>query len=354
MKSHRRELWFELPDNGAIYTMASAEVWHDARPRAHIQAFASGDDILIARSKSLGELVNTTALVFGVGAIVLLGANLRLASRIRRLRDEALRATDRHGRLSGQTIEVRAETDEIGQLRQSFVVVLERLRGYHDYLEQLASRLSHELRTPVAVIRSSLDNLAYSDSPEDLQRYAERARTGIDRLESMLRRMSEAARLEQALQDSDIQPIDLAELLRAAVDGYVDTWPEVQFEVDVQAPRAVVRASGEALMQLLDKLVGNAVGFHREGTPIDLKVFAENGRVGFSVSNLGPPLPDFESERLFDSMVSIRQQSAAAGEEVHLGLGLYIARTIARFHGGDIEAQSLDDGARFKVSFPSA
>ena len=81
-----------------------------------------------------------------------------LSSRIRRLRDDAERAIDANGRVrriaAGSTA-----GDEIGDLSRSFSGVLSRLADYASYREQLASRLSHELRTPIAVVRSSLDNL---------------------------------------------------------------------------------------------------------------------------------------------------------------------------------------------------
>ena len=125
----------------------------------------------------------------------------RISIRLSRLRDEAERAIDQHGRVVG-AIGDDAGGDEIGDLARSFASLLERLRLYNDYLERLARRLSHELRTPIAVVRSSLDNLAHATGDGE-EPYLHRARDGVDRLNAIILRMSEATRIEQTLEDFD-------------------------------------------------------------------------------------------------------------------------------------------------------
>jgi signal transduction histidine kinase len=103
--------------------------------------------------------------------------------------------------------------------------------------------------------------------------------------------------------------------------------------------------------QLLDKLVDNALGFARPGTPVQVELARDGRAATLSVENQGPPLPASMRERLFESMVSIRP---AGGEEPHLGLGLYIVRVIAAFHGGGATARDREggDGVVVTVSMP--
>src|SRR5262249_38987810 len=108
----------------------------------------------------------------------------------------------------------------------------------------------------------------------------------------------------------------------------------------------------DLVAQLVDKLVDNALGFARPGTPIEVALARRGSTAFLSVENQGPPLPAQMAGRLFESMVSIRP---TGGErEVHLGLGLYIVRLVAEFHGGDASARDRDkgDGVVVTVTLP--
>jgi signal transduction histidine kinase len=102
---------------------------------------------------------------------------------------------------------------------------------------------------------------------------------------------------------------------------------------------------------LLDKLVDNAVSFSVPGSRIDVTLTAADNEFVIAVTNRGPALPQTMRGRLFDSLVSIREQRDG---RPHLGLGLHIVALVADFHGGRCEADDLPDGggAIFRVSLP--
>ncbi|MCB1742802.1 MAG: hypothetical protein KDK91_20670 [Gammaproteobacteria bacterium] len=339
---------WQIQSDGRMTVAAAHPIRRDGRVAAVALVEESATAILQARGEALSELIWTTTLVFTLGSLLLLGVTLGVGSRIRRLRNEALGATDPQGRVRRPIDPRPRETDEIGDLRRSFVAVLGRLQEYNHYLEQLSRRLSHELRTPLAVIRSSLDNLAMCADMAEAERYAARARDGIQRLETILSRMSEAARLEEALLDAETEQIDLGAFLAAAVDAYADTWPDVRFELSVPPRSCTAKVSPELLMQLIDKLVANAIDFHSEATPVGIGLDGDETHYRLEVRNHGPLLPAVDSDRLFESMVSMRKDSG--GQGVHLGLGLYIARLIATFHGGQLSATDLANGSGVSVT----
>ena len=109
----------------------------------------------------------------------------------------------------------------------------------------------------------------------------------------------------------------------------------------------------DAFAQLLDKLVENANDFAPAGSPIAVSLARRGRLVALAVRNEGPPIPDETIARLFESMVSLRQ---SPGEGAHLGLGLYIVRLIAEFHGGRARAENEPggQGVRFIVEIPPA
>jgi len=299
-------------------------------------------------------LENLIALTLAV-CLAVFGALLffatRLATRIRRLHAEAETAIDAQGRIRGG-ITVTGAKDEIGDLERSMAAVLERLAGYNRYLEQMAGRLSHELRTPVAVVRSSLDNLR-AELPADAPRvYLDRAGEGVDRLSRIISRLSEGTRLEKMLEAAGREPFDLAAVVRGCVDGYRAAYPGRAFAF--AAPPGPVPAQGvpDAVAQLLDKLVENALDFAPEGTAIRVALERRPAGSRLSVENDGPPIDAEALPRLFDSMVSVREEGQGRGG--HLGLGLAIVRLVAEFHGGAARALNLPGGrgVRFEVDFP--
>src|SRR5690606_24324476 len=142
------------------------------------------ESIANMRQLALERLLLATLAAFVFGALVLVIYVSRVSGRLRRLRDEAEQAIDSAGRVRGLVAGSRAR-DEIGDLSRSYSAVLARLAQYTEYLENLARRLNHELRTPIAVVRSSLDNLR-SETPQSSVVYLDRAEAGLDRLSAIL------------------------------------------------------------------------------------------------------------------------------------------------------------------------
>ena len=108
----------------------------------------------------------------------------------------------------------------------------------------------------------------------------------------------------------------------------------------------------DSIAQLLDKLVQNAVDFSLAGSAIQIALSTRNGKAELLVENAGPILSASVASQLFVSMVTSRQKSGT--QSVHLGLGLYIVRLIAEFHGGSVKAENTPDerGVQFTVLLP--
>ncbi|MDR2000691.1 MAG: hypothetical protein LBP94_04060 [Zoogloeaceae bacterium] len=337
-------------DDRAVIISAAYPIWSGDNVIGAVVAEETTNSILAMRSQALARLLLMTIIVFSLAAAMLLGFATRLSNRIRRLRDEAESAVDARGRLRRLTSGSQAG-DEIGDLSRSFSAVLEKLAQHHGYLESLAGRLSHELRTPIAVVRSSLENLKLEQDPAQIQVYLARAEEGLARLSKIFTRMGEATRLEQSLGSETRSRFDLAAVTGECVSGYRLAYPQRQFELEAPAQVFEVDGSPDLFAQLLDKLVANANDFGATGTPIRIELARADRAVELAVSNTGPLIPEKVRGRLFESMISARERT---GSEPHLGLGLYIARLIAEFHGGSIAASDLPDGSgvSVKLSLP--
>jgi dedicated sortase system histidine kinase len=325
-------------DGRAVVVSAAQPIWVGNEVQGAVVVEETTNRIASLRSQALERLLAVTLAAFALVAAVLLWFATRISNRIRRLADEAEAAIDTRGRITRLTTASEAN-DEIGDLSRSFTTVLERLARYNAYLEALAGRLSHELRTPVAVVRSSLENLHAARTPEEQRTYLARAEEGLERLSTILARMTEASRLEQGLSSATRERFDAAAVVRGCVEGYRLAYAPRGFELGVPAEPVWLAGAPDLLAQMLDKLVENAVDFAAKGTPV--RIYLGNDGV-LRVENQGPSLPAGIRDSLFESMVSLRGERS--GGTPHLGLGLYIARLIAEFHGGSLRAENLPGG----------
>lgn len=346
--------WRQTPKKETSILTATHPVFHNGQVIGAVAIEQTSNSILLLQNRAMEILFNISALAFLMSVIVLLTFATRLSVRIRRLRDAADAAIAPDGRVISSVTATDAG-DEIGDLSRSVADMLERLANYNRYLETMASKLSHELRTPITVVRSSLDNLDTSELPPSAILYLDRARDGIGRLNNILTRMSEATRLEQTLQSEQQHIFNLAAVIRSCVAGYNLANPSVAIQYDSTTPDNSMFISGvpELIAQMLDKLVSNAIEFHQHDTPIIVNLIRKDATLILSVSNTGPVLPAEMKTNLFDSMVSIRQQR---DEQPHLGLGLYIVRLIVEYHHGKVFADNLPNGSgvTFTVQFPTA
>lgn len=337
-------------DGRAVVVSAAHPIWVGDEVHGAVVVEETTNRIASLRNRALERLLGVTLALFAIVAGVLLWFAARLSSRIRRLAGEADAAIDARGRVTRLTTASDA-SDEIGDLSRSFTTVLERLARYNAYLEALAGRLSHELRTPVAVVRSSLENLHAARTAEETRTYVARAEEGLARLSTILSRMTEASRLEQGLSSATRERFDAVAVVRGCVEGYRLAYATRAFELIAPDRSIVLDGAPDLLAQMLDKLVENAADFATQGTPVRVSLAAQEGRAVLRVENNGPPLPDAIRDSLFDSMVSLRGERS--GGAPHLGLGLYIARLIAEFHGGTLRAVNLPGGgAAFEATLP--
>ncbi len=341
------------PDSRAVVLSAAQPVWLEDKVVGAVLIEETTNDVLALRNRAFEKLFAALLAVYVGGTAALLIFATRLSLRIRRLRDEAEHSIDPHGRVLG-TVSGSDAGDELGDLSRSFADILRRLQQYTGYLESLAGRLSHELRTPVAVVRSSLDNLKQVELSDEARVYLHRAEDGLTRLSTIFTRMSEATRLEQSLASVERERFDLADVVRGCVEGYRLAHRERVFAFDAGSGAFPVVGSPDLVAQMLDKIAANAVEFSAAGSTIRFELQREAAEARLSVLNEGPPLPADMHDRLFESMISVRDKQAQS--EPHLGLGLFIVRLIAEFHGGRANARNLDDGSgvEIRIDFPLA
>ena len=329
---------------------SAAPIWFDNEIAAVLVLEESTAARLIFGQQALEQLTLLAALAIASTALALLVVASLLVGRIVRLRRDAESAIDSRGRVVADIAPARLH-DELGGLRASYREVLVRLHAHQDYLVKLRARLMHELRTPIMVVRSSLENLIAETDPAQRSIYIERVQSGAARLERMVASMGEASSLETMLNGSETEPVDLGALILSCVEGYRSVFANRAFDFQVPAVAVHVRAVPEAIVQALDKLISNANDFAAPGSRIVLSLrrsAQQTPEWRIAVQNVGQALPAGMEQTIFDQLVSIRPDRA--DQQSHLGLGLYLVRLIAQFHGGQTWARNTETGVEVGFS----
>lgn len=290
-------------------------------------------------------LVSVAALLLAGGVLFVFATWLSV--RIRRLRDGAERALAADGRIQGR-VPLTDTRDELGDLARSFQQLLDAVGAYTDYLRTLASKLSHELHTPLAIVKSSLDNLEHQPISAEARAYVVRARDGTDRLTHIVRAMSESSRMERAIASAEGEDFDLADVVRGCAEAYRALAAPRRIDCELPAQPVPMHGAPELIAQALDKLFDNARSFTPEAGWIRIALDSGPDGISLRVANQGPELPLAMQGRLFDSLVSLRE-GASRSEAPHLGLGLYVVRLVCERHGGGAAAHNLagGDGVEF-------
>jgi len=267
----------------------------------------------------------------------------RMVGRIKYLNTAIEQVVDKSGRMKAPlSIEVE-KGDEIDDLYRAFSHMGSKLYEYNDHLEKLASRLSHELRTPIAIVRSSLDNLLLNSQDKDDKEVINRALEGNQRLGEIITRMRQASGVKDAMQNAEKEMIDMRQFLEQVIKGYQASFTGFEFIFRSDVIQNKQNISPDLFAEMLDKLISNAMEFSEEKKPILIDLSQDKKGISLSVSNSGPTIPKKNIKRIFQSLVSIRTNQQATG--TNLGLGLYVVRLIAEFHDSTVKAENLGDGS---------
>lgn len=362
-----------LPADGTPINLPAAD--GDGRWRAVAMPAAGWEGTVIAAAPldsadATIDRLRLTSTVSGLVLLVLLTAIgwLALGRGLRPLRRiEHTAAAIAAGDLTRRVPGIGASTTEIGHLAQSLNTMLGQLEGaFADRaaaearMRTFLSDVSHELRTPLVGIKGSAELYRMGALPERAD--VDAAMLRIDREATRLTALTEdlllLARLDEAPEGQlDRAPMDLRTLAGDARHDVRALDPSRPVELTgpdgTGAPGpAPVDADEDRLRQVVANLVGNAVAHTPPGSPVRIGVGTVDGRAVLDVVDEGPGMTADQAERVFDRFYRANRSRDRSGG-ASAGLGLAIARSLARAHGGDVELRTrLGEGARFRLTLP--
>lgn len=248
--------------------------------------------------------------------------------------------------------------DEIGLLARAVSDMSQALRQRIDNIEAFAADVTHELKNPLASLRSAVDGLDRIEDPKLRCQLLDVVRQDVRRLDRLIGDIGEAARTDAELARAAFEPVDLGKLVGQICTG----WEERRLTGDVRiafarprAASAIAMAEPGRLARAIDNLIDNAVSFSPPGGLVEVAVAAVGDHIRIRIDDEGPGVPASAREAIFNRFVSVRPEDDDFGR--HSGLGLAIARAIVKGHDGEIDVADRDDapsGARFTIRLPAA
>ncbi|MFJ8077530.1 sensor histidine kinase [Streptomyces sp. NPDC096176] len=319
--------WCTLPEEG------SGEQFNQAVSAclAHQRELAL-DDLL---RRSLFALLGLSIIAFAFG-YAMAGRVLSPLGRITRTARQVA------GSDLSRRIELDGPDDELKELADTFDEMLDRLERAFSAQQRFVANASHELRTPLAINRTLLEvHLSDPGAPVELQQLGRTLLATNERSEQLVEGLLLLARSDNQIVER--KPVDLAEVASRAIDQVHAEADAKGVEVRGERAPAVVQGNGVLLERIALNLVQNAVRYNvpEEGW-VEVTTEVEQGHAVLLVTNTGPVVPAYEIDNLFEPFRRLRQERT--GSDKGVGLGLSIARSVARAHGGRISAVPREGG----------
>ncbi len=332
-----------------------------ARPlldgKAVLLATSNASDItVIVRAERLRIfLVLAAAIIASVLLSLFLARTIVLP--LRRLAQAAVRV--RLGRAREVIVpRLPDRRDEIGMLARAVSDMSQALRQRIDATEHFAADVSHELKNPIASLRSALEGMTRIRDEALRKKLLDIAQDDVRRLDRLVTDIAEASRIDAQLSRAQFELLDMGRLVGRVVRAQSTRETEAQVKISyARPPRGTALAMGDAqkLSRVVENLIDNARSFSPEGGRVRVAVEAGPSEVAILVDDEGPGVPPDERDAIFRRFHSVRPEQEGFG--MHSGLGLAIAGAILEGHNGAIKAEDRPDGvrgARFRVTLARA
>lgn len=361
--------WPELKNvNGKDVPVSTVQQAPDRTP-VIIAAGIVPDDgnilLLTSNARDITRIVRAeragVVIVIVIAAIISVLLSLFLARTIvkpiRKLARAAVRV--RLGRAPEITIPTMpGRRDEIGQLARALSDMSGALRHRIDATEAFAADVSHEIKNPLASLRSALEGLESVKDPDLQKQLLTVASDDVRRIDRLINDISEASRVDAELARTKFERVDIGKMLDQLLAVRESRGNDRNVNIAYARPaRGITTVMGDdgRLERVFTNLLDNAVSFSPENGLIEILATPDGGEVVILISDDGPGVPVDQKDKIFDRFHSDRPKEEAFGK--HSGLGLAIAKTIVEGHEGVIALVDRPDGrsgACFEIRLPKA
>jgi len=234
--------------------------------------------------------------------------------------------------------------DEIGLLARAIADMTEALRRRIDAVESFAADVAHEIKNPLASLRSAIESLGKVEDPELRRQLLAIANHDVRRIDRLVTEISEASRIDAEMSRASLERFDLAKLVRSIIGSREARAENQDIAIKFVSPDMPVEIRGvpARIERVVENLLDNAVSFSPAGGKIEIMLEKGGEWVRLDICDHGPGIPPEEREKVFRRFHTARPEGEDFGH--HSGLGLAIARNIAEAHDGSLSAHDRPDG----------
>ena len=268
---------------------------------------------------------------------------------------EAVTRTAR--KISGGTLEervlIKGQGDEIDQLAQTFNQMLDRIQILVTEIKEMTDHIAHDLRSPLTRIRGHAEvTLTTAKSLTEYETMAADTIEECDRLLDMINTMLLISKTESGVDIISVEEVDLAVLVHEACELFLPTTEDKGVKLSCEVPeRSLLKADTRMIQRLLSNLLDNAIKYTPSGGSVTVSIVEQEENLVLIVKDTGIGISPGDLPRIFERFYRCDQSRSLEG----IGLGLSLARAIARAHGGDIVAASKpNEGSTFRVILPKS
>src|SRR6266705_98970 len=322
-------------------------------------AILAGADV---RTAELGpdELLSTFALVLPLGLAValLMGSwiSRRALAAVDQIITEVREITD--GRSLHRRLAEPLMKDELGRLAGTLNQMMTRLERSFAALRRFTADASHELKTPLTVVRAGVERaITRPDVPQETLAALEETLQEVNRMTELLDSLLTLARADEGRAELHREPVDLRAIVTEAGETGDLLADHAGVAIDIRTPAepVVLALDRSRVRQLILNLIENAVKYTPRGGQVSVQLGSSNGQVLLTVADSGIGIAPGDLPHIFDRFWRADSARTRTGERPGAGLGLAICKWIAEAHGGQIDVVSRPGrGTTFTVVLPSA
>ena len=244
---------------------------------------------------------------------------------------------------AGKRVSLPEAPGEFGDLGRALETMRDRLEG-KQYVERYVHALTHELKSPLAAIRGSVELLVSGGAgmpTVDRERFIATIGAQAGRMSEMVEKLLALAAVEHQQKIEDPQPVDLLTLAEAAAERVAPKFAQRHVTLRIDGSQAIVHGDAFLLRQAIVNLLENAVDFAPEGSTVDLSIEDRDTLWHVTVRDHGPGVPHYALERAFERFYSTPRPGGGSRSS---GLGLCFVAEVAALHGGRAGLTNRDDG----------
>lgn len=354
-----------VDNDGSISLVATTPIIVQGNGVAVIAVATAAGEVAALVRRERAELL----WLFAFAIAVSIGLSLVLASKIAHpLADLATAAEASHQKnarkmspLQVRIPDLTARPDEIGRLSGALRAMVSALYERIESNEQFAADVAHEVKNPLASLRSAVGTMRVAIRDDQRERLLQVIEHDVKRLDRLVSDIANASRLDSDLVKEEEESFDLIPMLRNIID-FLSVEARVRgidIVTDLPAGPIMLQGLEGRLAQVFVNLIGNALSFCDAGDAIRIWIRNRENRVLVVVEDTGPGIPDDALQKIFQRFYSERPAGQFGN---HSGLGLAISKQIVVAHGGVIWAENIrpadvppdtpPSGARFVVGLP--